>query len=1120
MDIPHELVEQFARGNGVIFVGAGLSQGAGLPGWADLVRELAAELHDCPPVTDYREIAQYYENDNDRHRLVQKLRDQLDTLDVHPTPVHQALAKFPVSAIFTTNYDDLLEQALREAKRPFAPVVSNVDASFWSVDQLQLVKLHGDLSQPESIVITTQDYERFATQRPTLARLLATTLQARTVLFLGYSATDPDLRLILTQIHDESGRLARNLYTVQFGAPKLIVKDLERRGLKVIDLGAQPDTASRNATLREWLQVLNRQVVVETPKYKPTALQEPQTAAEVLAGEIQVWLSAMGYHITVQSCDERCLDLDAMLQRGLEEQHVLVRCVAGEITLKDLKALEQDIVTRNIPKGWAVSDRRIPPSARAYADTHLSVHPFSLADFVSQIFGSYFDQLRQQGAEGDIPRYYVDLACYRRVLDQEGNEISQDGYDVIDTYVDDWLQAREANHLSILGEFGSGKTWFCRHYACRQLERYLADPVHERLPVLITLRDYVKEVEVGSLIRKLLDEQGVHLGGGLKAFEELNRRGKLLLIFDGFDEMAVKVDYETVVDYFWELAKVVVPGSKALLTCRTPYFRYATEAEKVMHGQELGRKMIVIQPPKFEMIYLEPFTDEQIHEVVTRRRGVEIAQAILSNPDLTGLARQPVLIEMLMEALPDIQPGTPINKSEIYRLAVDRWLERDISTGRSFMNKGDKLFFMMELAWEMLLTGNLKIHYKNLPKQINDHFGLKQPDEQDHYDYDIRSKSFLKRDVLGYYEFVHRSLGEYFVALRLYRMLEEADSGFNLMKLVDPKGHSLEEEWQSIIQFLWNLGPIGKEHITNLMCSDDDGKYFADFVLLSALGQTQDKQAIPLLLKSLVRFYETIGDEYMSGRGGNFRDMMTLAVLEALESLGYKHLEVLQDTCSYSLILEEVLPIKPAVFDHTVAKALLNSQTELACRLSQFVKALAVLADDPSEDAFLDPYFDIQPLVEAIQMLRNALICEKSNAQMHLDLGLDQLPTVQPLILPSGFEIAFEIANVSQAQGLLDTLDIVRSRVKDDGLNSIIDDISQYLAKVSSPKLADDLPHLIEQLENPDWTQRWKAAYALGDWGDSVACNALEKQLSDESDPAVQKIAQVSINKIRRRYNR
>jgi hypothetical protein len=555
MDIPRELVEQFARGNGVIFVGAGLSQGAGLPGWADLVRELAAELDGCPTDATPHDIAQYYDIEYGRRRLVERLRDRLDTLDVHPTPVHEALTSLPVSAIFTTNYDDLLEWALRAAKCPFTPVISNVDTSFWSADRLQLVKLHGDLDQPESITITAEDYERFAAQRPTLSRLLATTLQTRTVLFLGYSAADPDLRLILTQVRDESGRFARNLYTVQFGPPPLAVKDLERRGLKVDDLGKQPDTAARNVALLKWLQELSRQVTVEAEKFQPLDIQAPQTAAEVLASEIQVWLGAMGYIVTRQPCDDRCVDLDASLQRGLEEQHVLVRCIAGEITVSRLEALEQDIATRGIPRGWAVSDRRVPPITRTYADTHPSVRPFRLSDFVSQIFGPYFERLRQLIEESDILRYYVDLACYRRALDQEGNEIGHDHYEVIDAYVDDWLQARDANHLSILGEFGSGKTWFCRHYAYRQLERYLADPVRERLPILITLRDYVKQVEVGSLIRKLLDEQGVRLGDGLEAFEELNRRGKLLLIFDGFDEMAVKVDYQTVVDYFWELAK-------------------------------------------------------------------------------------------------------------------------------------------------------------------------------------------------------------------------------------------------------------------------------------------------------------------------------------------------------------------------------------------------------------------------------------------------------------------------------------------------------------------------------------------------------------------------------------
>jgi predicted NACHT family NTPase len=111
-------------------------------------------------------------------------------------------------------------------------------------------------------------------------------------------------------------------------------------------------------------------------------------------------------------------------------------------------------------------------------------------------------------------------------------------------------------HISLLGEFGTGKTWFCRHYAYRQLERYLKNPVNERLPVLITLRSFAKALTVQQLINDALLEQYrlPFVGSAFEVFQEINRRGKLLLILDGFDEMARQVDYQTVVDNFWELA--------------------------------------------------------------------------------------------------------------------------------------------------------------------------------------------------------------------------------------------------------------------------------------------------------------------------------------------------------------------------------------------------------------------------------------------------------------------------------------------------------------------------------------------------------------------------------------
>jgi len=53
--------------------------------------------------------------------------------------------------------------------------------------------------------------------------------------------------------------------------------------------------------------------------------------------------------------------------------------------------------------------------------------------------------------------------------------------------------------------------------------------------------------------------------------------GKLLLIFDGFDEMADKMDRQKMINNFWEIARIVVPGAKAILTCRTEHFPEAKE---------------------------------------------------------------------------------------------------------------------------------------------------------------------------------------------------------------------------------------------------------------------------------------------------------------------------------------------------------------------------------------------------------------------------------------------------------------------------------------------------------------------------------------------------------------
>jgi uncharacterized protein YjbI with pentapeptide repeats/molybdopterin-guanine dinucleotide biosynthesis protein len=390
------------------------------------------------------------------------------------------------------------------------------------------------------------------------------------------------------------------------------------------------------------------------------------------------------------------------------------------------------------------------------------------------IWGKYFNALTELVQKDQIPRLYVDLRCYKLGITKQGQESEHDPRGSLDAYIDQWLTERGKMHISLLGEFGAGKTWFCRHYAHRQLARFLKDPANERLPLLITLRMFAKAMTAQQLINDALLEQYKlpFVGSAYEVFQEMNRRGKLLLILDSFDEMARQVDYQTVVDNFWELARLVEEGSKVILTSRTEYFRWAEESEKILAGEEFGRRTIVLQPPKFEVLYVESFSDEEIRDVIVRRLGEEngkvVADKVLNLPNLAQMARKPILIELLLAALDEVSADVLENQAQVYLYATDKLLLRNIAAEKTFTSTADKLYFLCELAWEMIRSGELRIHYTSIPERIKTYFGdrIKDQHELDTWDFDLRAQTLLHRDAAGYYEFAHKSLAEYFVAFK------------------------------------------------------------------------------------------------------------------------------------------------------------------------------------------------------------------------------------------------------------------------------------------------------------------------------------------------------------------
>ena len=164
LQIPDDLIEAFAQGDGAIFVGEELSIAGGLPGREQMKESLLQRMTDCPPDSSFEEVAGYYENRFGRVALIKLLHESMLPPNWgEPTIAHDAIAQLRSNKIIlTTNYDKLLEQTLEKVRRPYNLIVNGYGEKFYSYNTLQLIKVYGDLMDVEFIVATSYDYDKYS----------------------------------------------------------------------------------------------------------------------------------------------------------------------------------------------------------------------------------------------------------------------------------------------------------------------------------------------------------------------------------------------------------------------------------------------------------------------------------------------------------------------------------------------------------------------------------------------------------------------------------------------------------------------------------------------------------------------------------------------------------------------------------------------------------------------------------------------------------------------------------------------------------------------------------------------------------------------------------------------
>jgi SIR2-like domain len=193
-------------------------------------------------------VALFYEIGRSRHQLVDAVRNAVQ-VDKQPSPMLRALAELGFPLVITTNYDQLFENALAAAgKQPRVAVYTpNLEATTDYRDPTSqspiLFKIHGDISRPETIVVTDEDYIQFVLRMSNkdpydpVPLTLKFYLTGWTTLFVGYSLLDYNLRLLFKTLRWKiDSANVPDMYSVDYHPDPLIfdVWDNQRRYVKFI----------------------------------------------------------------------------------------------------------------------------------------------------------------------------------------------------------------------------------------------------------------------------------------------------------------------------------------------------------------------------------------------------------------------------------------------------------------------------------------------------------------------------------------------------------------------------------------------------------------------------------------------------------------------------------------------------------------------------------------------------------------------------------------------------------------------------------------------------------------------------------------------------------------------
>lgn len=292
-EIPDEIIEAVNSNNLIIFVGAGVSNIAGLPSWKELADRLFEKCKDLTyidnqqyditktKVTDSKQlitIAYELHRKNGNipafhaemtNQLTQKEKDiEPAALDVFD------FCKFANAMVLTTNADLLLDGYFEQSL-----TFDDIDNQEWLSNAAFLVKLHGTIKNPQTLVFTSSQYLERYSNSSFQYFLRGVFSSGKTVLFIGYGLSEFELlEYMISPFGSRQDNMASKLFVLKpyfsYEEPYKDNMDLYFENMHIRQIPYSKDKNGYNQladVLKYWKAEINSKSSLNAQRFKQLA---------------------------------------------------------------------------------------------------------------------------------------------------------------------------------------------------------------------------------------------------------------------------------------------------------------------------------------------------------------------------------------------------------------------------------------------------------------------------------------------------------------------------------------------------------------------------------------------------------------------------------------------------------------------------------------------------------------------------------------------------------------------------------------------------------------------------------------------------------------------------------